>query len=61
MSCIEKYVNLDQPLGCAGGYKIEQKGLHLFREIQTNDYSSIVGLPLLSLVSILRGWGISLL
>ncbi len=58
---ITKYVDLDQPLGCAGGYKIEEKGMNLFSEIETKDHSSIVGLPLLSLVSILRQWGISIL
>ncbi len=58
---IEKYVDLDQPLGCAGGYKIEQRGLALFSKVDTPDHSSIVGLPLLSLVSILREWEISIL
>lgn len=61
LSQIEKYVELDQPIGCAGAYKIEEKGLLLFSQIETSDHSSIVGLPLLSLVSILSGWGISLL
>ncbi len=58
---IKRYVDLDQPLGCAGGYKIEEKGMNLFSEIETKDHSSIVGLPLLSLVSILRQWDISIL
>jgi septum formation protein len=58
---IVRYVDQDQPLGCAGGYKIEEKGLLLFEAIKTKDHSSIIGLPVLSLVSILREWGISVL
>lgn len=61
LSQIKKYVDLDQPIGCAGAYKIEQKGPLLFSKIETSDHSSIVGLPLLSLVSILDAWGISIL
>ena len=56
---IEKYVQLDQALGCAGGYKIEDNGMHLFSKIETPDHSAIVGLPLLSLVAILREFGFS--
>jgi septum formation protein len=48
------YINRDQPLGCAGGYKIEANGPHLFKTIVTPDFYSIIGLPLLSLLSILR-------
>lgn len=56
---IRNYVDMDQPLGCAGGYKIELRGPLLFEKIETSDYDSIIGLPTLSLVSILRDWGIS--
>lgn len=55
----QNYAELDQPIGCAGGYKIEQTGPVLFSKIETTDYFSIIGLPVLSLVSILREWGIS--
>jgi septum formation protein len=56
---IRTYAELDQPMGCAGGYKIEQKGPWLFSKIETSDHHSIIGLPLLSLVPILKGFGIS--
>ena len=55
---IDAYVQLDQAVGCAGGYKIEAGGALLFQKITTEDYSSIIGLPLLSLVAFLRQEGI---
>lgn len=58
---IEKYVSTDQPIGCAGGYKFEKRGSVLFYKVTTTDPTSIIGLPLLPLVSILRKWGISIL
>ncbi len=51
---IEDYYLKDQALGCAGGYKIECSGPLLFEKIQTEDHYSIIGLPLLSLLSALR-------
>lgn len=48
------YIEADQPLDCAGSYKLEKRGLLLFKEIQANDYESIIGLPLLALFNILR-------
>lgn len=54
---IENYVDLDQPLDCAGSYKIEKNGKHLFSKIETQDFSSIEGLPLLKLAEILQNLG----
>jgi len=54
---LELYINADMPLDCAGSYKLEKKGLLLFKEIQAQDYESIIGLPLLKLFSILKGEG----
>lgn len=53
-----RYVALDRPLGCAGGYTFEGRGVALFEEVRGGDDSAIVGLPLLALVRLLReqGW-----
>ncbi len=51
---IQDYFEKDQAIGCAGGYKIESHGPLLFEKIQTEDYFSIIGLPLLSLIAILK-------
>lgn len=43
---IEDYIREDSPLDCAGAYKIECGGIRLFRSIQGDDYTAIIGLPL---------------
>jgi septum formation protein len=54
---ITRYVKRDQPLDCAGAYKIEAGGIALFSHIQSDDHSAIVGLPLIGLISHLRDLG----
>jgi len=56
-AAIERYVAADQPLDCAGSYKLESRGIVLFEEIESKDHTSITGLPLIALVSILRELG----
>jgi septum formation protein len=46
---IETYLDLDQPLDCAGCYKIESHGVSLFEEINCRDHTAIIGLPLIEL------------
>ncbi len=55
---IETYVDLDQAWDCAGGYKFESLGLSLFEKVETEDPSSIIGLPLIATLRGLRLWGI---
>lgn len=55
---IARYVSLDQPLNCAGAYKIEAAGIGLFTRIESEDHSAITGLPLLALMSHLIALGI---
>ncbi len=54
---VERYVDLDQPLDCAGAYKIEKHGMMLFDKIESEDFSAIQGLPLLMLGKILKDSG----
>ncbi|MFN8791095.1 MAG: Maf family protein [Bdellovibrionales bacterium] len=56
-----EYIREDQPLDCAGSYKIEKSGRRLFSEIQSEDFSAIEGLPLRKLAEVLQtlGYGIS--
>ena len=51
---IERYVELDSPLDCAGSYKIEKHGISLFDKIESQDFTAIQGLPLLRLHQILE-------
>jgi septum formation protein len=56
-AAIERYVLAEQPLDCAGSYKIESRGITLFERIETNDQTAITGLPMIALVSILSELG----
>ena len=54
---IETYVQKDRPLKSAGCYYIDQKGLGLFEKIESEDFSSIIGLPIMAVTSCLIKWG----
>lgn len=55
---IERYVALDQPVDCAGAYKIESLGIALFERIESADHTAITGLPLLWVSETLRELGV---
>lgn len=56
----EAYVRDFAPLDCAGGYRIEDAGIRLFERIQSDDFTGIIGLPLLSTARLLREAGLLL-
>lgn len=51
---IHRYVLADSPLDCAGAYRIESRGITLFERIESQDHTSIEGIPLIALTTILR-------
>ncbi|HEX7675748.1 MAG TPA: nucleoside triphosphate pyrophosphatase [Bdellovibrio sp.] len=51
---IERYVSLDNPIDCAGSYKIEKHGIMLFDKIESEDFTAIQGLPLIALSKLLE-------
>lgn len=53
-----RYVERDQPLDCAGSYKIESLGVSLFKKIETEDFTAIMGLPLIQVSQSLRELGV---
>lgn len=55
---LARYVGRDDPIDCAGSYKIESAGIALFERIETEDFTAITGLPLIALVRMLRDFGI---
>lgn len=57
---IDRYLAADQPLDCAGSYKIEGLGISLFAGIDSEDQTAIQGLPLLRLCAELRQLGLRL-
>jgi septum formation protein len=54
---IERYVELDNPLDCAGSFRSEGLGVVLFERIETDDPTALIGLPLLWLAGALRKAG----
>ena len=57
---LARYVEADQPLDCAGSYKIEARGITLFERIEGADFTAIMGLPLVALTSALRAQGFAI-
>ena len=54
---IARYLAIDQPLDCAGSYKLEARGITLFERIESDDHTAIIGLPLIALTTILKRCG----
>ncbi len=55
---IQRYVQFDQPLDCAGGFKSEAAGISLLESMQSEDPTAIIGLPLIALSALLRQAGL---
>ena len=58
---IARYVAADEPLDCAGSYKIEGRGIALFESIGGDDFTGIVGLSLIALTDLLLEAGFEVL
>ena len=57
---IDRYVLKERPLDCAGGFKSEALGIALCEEIDSQDPSALIGLPLIRLCALLRQVGFQL-
>jgi len=57
---IARYVALEMPLDCAGGFKSEGLGISLCESIDSADPSGLIGLPLIRLSAVLRSVGFQL-
>ena len=57
---IERYVELDQPLHCAGSFKCESLGISLFEQMIGQDQTTLMGMPMIQLCNILRKIGLTL-
>jgi len=54
---IRRYVARDQPLDCAGCFRLESLGPSLFEYVRTSDPTALLGLPLIGLGRLLRAEG----
>ena len=53
---IERYIEIDQPLHCAGSFKCESLGISLFEKMVGDDQTTLMGLPMIQLCKILRAF-----
>lgn len=51
---IERYIEIEQPLYCAGSFKCESLGISLFEEMIGQDQTTLMGMPMIQLCHILR-------
>jgi len=56
---IERYLQKEKPYDCAGAAKAEGLGIALIARIDTEDPTSLIGLPLIALSEMLRKAGLS--
>jgi septum formation protein len=57
---IERYLQADRPYNCAGSFKSEGLGITLFEQMDGDDPTALVGLPLIRLTSMLAVAGVVL-
>ena len=57
---IDTYIQLDQPLDCAGSIKVEQAGVSLLCDARGRDINSLYGLPLMLLSEALQSFSYSI-
>jgi len=57
---IDRYLECERPLDCAGSFKSEASGISLFERIESTDPTALVGLPLIALARLLREAGVAL-
>lgn len=55
---LARYVALDDPIDCAGGFKSEGLGIALFERIESSDPTALIGLPLIWLATTLMRLGL---
>jgi len=58
---IEAYLRREQPYDCAGSAKAEGLGIALIAKIETEDPTSLIGLPLIALTELLSEAGLPVL
>lgn len=56
---IERYLEREQPFDCAGAFKAEALGISMFRRIESEDPTGLIGLPLIRTSAMLRRAGIA--
>jgi septum formation protein len=53
----ESYLRHDEPYDCAGSFKIEGAGFVLFKSVETDDPTALIGLPMIWVADVLLELG----
>ncbi len=56
---IERYLRKDQPYDCAGSGRIETLGISLVERVISEDPTALIGLPLITLTTLLQNCGLN--
>lgn len=56
---IDNYLAIEQPYDCAGSFKCEGLGISLFSQLNGRDPNTLIGLPLIALLELLRAKGVN--
>ena len=57
---IDRYLTVETPYNCAGSFKAEGLGISLFKKLEGDDPTALIGLPLIRLSEMLRDFGLKL-
>ena len=57
---IERYLKIEKPYNCAGSFKSEGLGIALFEKFEGEDPNSLIGLPLIKLITMLENEGLEI-
>ena len=57
---IQRYVDADSPLDCAGSFRSESLGVALVQSMRSDDPTGLIGLPLVATARMLRDAGLIL-
>lgn len=55
---LQRYIRIEQPLDCAGSFKVEGLGITLFSALEGRDMNALIGLPMIGLCELMRQAGL---
>ena len=58
---VRAYVARENPLDCAGSFKVEGLGIALMEKMEGHDYTTLIGLPLIRLTDMLKQFDVDVL
>lgn len=58
---ITRYLEREKPYDCAGSFKVEALGIALFKSVETQDPTGLMGLPLILVAKMLREFGVQVI